>query len=76
FGKVGTKGRGGREPAESAEIEDFRTGTSGPKVCGGHEKPKELRANGISPRVFAANRNKGARISRSRSFSFGTAGKK
>ncbi|KAH9322418.1 hypothetical protein KI387_017057, partial [Taxus chinensis] len=75
-GTVGTKVRGGHEPAESVETEDFRTGTSGPKVHGGREKLKEPRVNGISPCVFAANRNKGARIGRSRRFSSGIAGTK
>ncbi|KAH9325897.1 hypothetical protein KI387_006075, partial [Taxus chinensis] len=39
-------------------------GTYGPKVRMGREKPKEPRANRILPRVFAANRNKEARIRR------------
>ncbi|KAH9299855.1 hypothetical protein KI387_031537, partial [Taxus chinensis] len=51
-------------------------GTSGPEVREGREKPKEPRANGISPRVFTAKRNKEARIGRSKSFSSRKAGTK
>ncbi|KAH9330797.1 hypothetical protein KI387_002905, partial [Taxus chinensis] len=51
----------------------------GPKVRVGREKPKEPRVNGISPRVFTANRNKEARIGRFREIcprQFGTSGPK
>ncbi|KAH9293756.1 hypothetical protein KI387_041041, partial [Taxus chinensis] len=76
FGTSGPKVRGGREPAGLAEIGDRQFGTVGPKVRVGREKPKEPPTNGISPRVFTSNRNKEARIGRSRRFSSGTSGTK
>ncbi|KAH9330416.1 hypothetical protein KI387_002524, partial [Taxus chinensis] len=44
------------------------SGTVGPKVRVGREKPKEPPTNGISPRVFTSNKNKEARIGKQEIF--------
>ncbi|KAH9301630.1 hypothetical protein KI387_013213, partial [Taxus chinensis] len=55
------------------------SGTVGTNRREGREKPKELRANGNVPHVFASKRDRGARIGRIRGIcprKFGTPGLK
>ncbi|KAH9324257.1 hypothetical protein KI387_004435, partial [Taxus chinensis] len=65
--------------AQIGRNRELSSGTVGIKGRVGHEKPKKLRANQITPRVFTAKRDKEARIGRFREIcprQFGKSGPK